>query len=327
MACPSDAQGDHDMSTVDSSSAPGRISFERSDQIKTAIVVAAFVAVFWELLDFVPVGGLGSLVWRWVHESDWSHGPIIPLFSVYLVYLHWDRIKRCPVKYTWVGLILLLGGLGLYLYSLSLLKIGYARPVAMMITLLGVIIFLCGLPVLRYAWLPWLYLFFAIPIPRRIYFMLTDPLQRLAAVVSCSVLEVIPGLTLDREGIKIFPYVNGVSAGELSVTDACSGMRSTMVLCALGVAVAFMSPRPWWHRVVLLGSCVPIATACNAVRVAVTSLLHVYVGPKYATGTYHTALGLAVILLATGIFLGIGWALNHLFVEETGDETAAKRAG
>jgi len=62
----------------------------------------------------------------------------------------------------------------------------------MMISLLGVIVLLCGLPVLRYVWLPWLYLFFAIPLPSRIYVMLTDPLRRMAATVAATVLDVLP---------------------------------------------------------------------------------------------------------------------------------------
>jgi exosortase len=302
------------------------IAFDRPAQIKAAIVAGAFVAAFWQLLGFVPASGLGEIVYRWVHESDWSHGPIIPLFSAYLVYLRWDEIKRSPVQYTWVGLALMLLGLGLYQYSLWGLKIGYARPVAMMICLLGVIIFLCGLPVLRQAWLPWLYLFFAIPIPRRYYFELTDPLQRLAAAVACGVLELVPGLHIERMGIMIHPLYHGQLITPLSVTDACSGMRSTMVLCALGTAVAFMTPRPWWQRVVLLGACVPIATLCNSVRVTTTCALHVFADPKYAEGTYHTALGLLVIVLATLLFLGLSWLLNHLVVEEPETPPAAQES-
>lgn len=303
-----------------------RITFDRQARIKAAVVGAAFVAVFWQLLDFVPNGrfwelhGLGEIVYRWVHESDWSHGPIIPLFSAYLLYLRWDRVKRAPIVHTWVGLVIMLFALALYWYSLWGSTFGYTRPVAMMLCLLGVIVFLCGLPVMRYAWLPWLYLFFAIPIPRRYYFMLTDPLQRLAAQVSCGVLELVPGLHIERLGIMI----NATHAGRvhtLSVSDACSGMRSTMVLCALGTAVAFVSWRPWWHRVILLAACVPIATFCNFIRVTVTSLLHIYADPQYASGTYHTALGLAVIVLATAMFLGLGWLLNNLFIDEPEAET------
>ncbi len=307
----------------------GRITFDRAAQVRAGLVAAGFFAVFWDLLDFIPGGrGLGSLVYTWVNEADWNHGPIIPLFSAYLVYLHWDEVRRCPIRHTWVGLVIMLAGLALYQYSLWGLRFGYAQPLAMMICLLGVIIFLCGLPVMRYAWLPWLYLFFAIPLPKSVYFRLTDPLQRLAATVACGTLGLLPGLRLDRIGTTIHPYLKGSSTplAPLEVTNACSGMRSTMVLCALGVAVAFMAWRPWWHRVILIAACVPIATFCNFLRVTITSILHIYVDPKYATGTYHVALGLLMILLATALFLGIGWVLGNVMIEEPAEEDERERA-
>jgi len=89
-----------------------------------------------------------------------------------------------------------------------------------------------------------------------------------------------------------------------------------VTLCALGVAVACMSDRPLWHRIVLVLACVPIATFCNFIRVTVTCWLHVFVDPKYASGDYHMMLGLVIIVLAFGIFSGIGWILNRLVVDE-----------
>lgn len=301
----------------------GRLSFDRLSQLKTAAIVVAFIAVFWDLLDFLPPN-YGLLTYTWIFEADWSHGPLIPLFSAYLVYAKWDRIRRCPVRHTWPGLILLLAGLGLYLWVLSGgLLFGYARPLAMMITLLGVIIFLCGLPALRYLWLPWLYLFFAIPIPQRIYFALTNPLRRLAATVASTVLNVVPDLHVERVGSNL-EYVYRGASGVIGVADACSGMRSTVTLCALGVAVAFMSERPTWQRVILVLACVPIATFCNFIRVTITCWLHACVDPKYATGQYHMMLGLVVIMFAFGIFSGLGWVLSHLVVEETEAEVGAQ---
>jgi exosortase len=315
------------MSVAKVSSPPAwSITFDRPAQIKAAIVGAAFIAVFWRLLDFIPGAGLGEVVYRWVHESDWSHGPIIPLFSAYLLHLRWDQIKRAPIRHTWVGLVVMIPALALYQASLwGLLPFGYARPLAMMLCLLGVVVFLCGLPVLRYAWLPWLFLFFAIPIPHRYYFLLTDPLQRLAASATCAALELLPALEIERLGTMIHATYRG-QVHSLSVSDACSGMRSTMVLCALGTAVAFVAWRPWWQRLILVASCIPIATFCNFVRVTTTSGLHIFVDPKYASGTYHTALGLLVILLATGMFLGLAWILNNLFLEEAAGQTPGEEA-
>jgi exosortase len=220
------------------------------------------------------------------------------------------------VRLAGLGVPILAGGLGLYLWALSgNLPFGYARPLALMISLLGVIVLLCGLPVLRHVWLPYLYLFFAIPMPSRMYFALTDPLRRMAATVAATVLGLVPGLHVERVGSNL-EYAYGGMSGMIGVADACSGMRSTVTLCALGVAVAFMSERPAWQRVILVLACVPIATFCNFIRVTVTCFVHVFVDPKYATGQYHMMLGLVVIVLAFGIFSGLGRVLSRLVVEE-----------
>ncbi len=292
--------------------------FDRPAQLRTGLLVVAFVAAFWELLDFIPPN-YGMLVYAWVYESDWSHGPLIPLFSVYLVYLKWEQVRRCPIRHAWVGLWILLAGLAVYTWVLSgYLLFAYAKPAAMMLTLLGIIVLLCGVPVLRYVWLPWLYLFFAIPLPSRLYVMLTDPLRRMAATVAATVLDALPGLALEvhRVGSNLEYRYQGTT-GVIGVADACSGMRSTVTLCAIGVAVAFMSERPTWQRIVLVLACVPIATFCNFIRVTVTCWLHVFVDPKYATGQYHMMLGLVVIAFAFAIFSGLGWVLGRLVTEES----------
>ena len=284
--------------------------FDRPAQLRAAVVAAAFASVFYMVFQ--------RLAYQW-RSPDWSHGWLIPLFSLYLVYLRWDRIRYTPVRHTWVGLVLMVASLALYQYSLWVVKIGYLRPFSMLLCLLGVVLFLCGLPILRHIWVPWAYLFFAIPLPKGIYFMLTDPLRRIAASVSAGLLNLIPSLDIERVGSTI-AYLYQGKTGALDVADACSGMRSAMTLFALGVAVAFISDRPTWHRVVLIASCLPIAILANVIRVTITTLLHVFVDPKYAGGTYHTILGLITLMIAFGIFTGLGWVLNNLFVEEPGDE-------
>jgi exosortase/archaeosortase family protein len=102
-------------------------------------------------------------------------------------------------------------------------------------------------------------------------------------------------------------------------------MRSTITLCALGVALTFLSDRPLWQRIIMLLSCVPIAIFSNVVRVTATSLIHIYAGEQYATGNYHTALGLATMFMAFLVFLGIGWVLSRLVVEV--DEEPVEAAG
>ncbi|MBK8914280.1 MAG: exosortase/archaeosortase family protein [Phycisphaerales bacterium] len=295
------------------------LGFDRPAQVRAAIVTAAFVALFWELLGFIPnqlgsAAGTGKLVHMWLTEQDWSHGPLIPAFSAYLVHIHWDRIRRCPIRFAWLGLPILLAGLAMYGASVAtIIPFAFAKPMAMMLTLLGVIVLLCGVPAMAYLWLPWMYLFFAIPMPKRLYFELTTPLRAMVAWVATKVLTFVPDLYIQHHGTVIQYDFKGRS-GEIGVVDACSGMRSLIALCAIGVAVAFMTPRPTWQRLILVASCVPIAIFCNFIRVITTCVLHIFVDSAYAEGSYHTALGLVTLALGFVMFSALGWVLSNLTV-------------
>lgn len=291
-----------------------RISCDLRAQIKGVLIAIAFAYLFRVELN--------GLMYKWYNEADWSHGWAIPLFSGYLVYSRWEQLRRTPIRDAWVGLLIILAGLGTYQYATWGIQIGYIRPASMLLALLGVIITMCGLPAMRYLWVPWLYLFFAIPLPKGVYFQLTDPMRQIAAVAATNVLH-LTGVDIETVGSTIQFWYQG-NFGQLGVADACSGMRSTMTLCALGVAVAFMTPRSVWKRIILLASCVPIAIFANLIRVTVTCILYIFVDKRYADGTYHTLLGLVTMLIAFGIFFGLGWVLDHLVVTAD-DESAATK--
>lgn len=292
-----------------------RITFDDAAKVRVALLVLAFAAVFYNELI--------NLFYEWSTSSDWSHGPIIPLFSIYLIYSRWSRVRKCEVRHNWVGAVLLIGGLLWHQVSIWFYPIGYFKHVAMLVCVLGLFIWQCGLlVVLRHGWVPWLYLFFAIPLPRGVYFALTDPLRQIAAVVATGVLSLFPELHIERIGSTIEYFYNG-QQGNLGVADACSGMRSTITLCALGVAIAFISDRPVWQRAVLVAICVPIAVFSNFIRVTVTCILHIFVDPEYASGNYHMALGLVTLGIAFAIFSGLAWLLNNLVVPAEDEPDAA----
>lgn len=301
------------MSAIAATKPTWTLEFDNRAGVRAAILAAAFVAVFVNVFE--------ALVYEWIHSSDWSHGWIIPVFSGYLVFVHWDRVRSCRPTGTIWGLLLIIGSLALYQLSLWYVVFGYIRPTSMLLCLLGIVVFLFGLPILRYAFIPWLYLFFAVPLPKGIYFSLTDPLRQIAAVVATAVLKLMPNLSIERVGSTI-EYTYGGRSGNLGVADACSGMRSTITLCALGVAVAFLAERPVWQRAIMIAACIPIAVFSNMIRVTVTCLIHIYWDPRYAEGSYHTLLGMVTIAIAFVIFLGLGWLLNNLFVA-VNDEDAA----
>lgn len=284
-----------------------RVEWGTAERAQALVVALAFAAAFYHVL--------WDLYFKWTHDDNWSHGWIVPGFSAYFVYYNWGRIRGTPVRAAWLGLPVMLLGLGLYQYSLWGLRFGYVKPFSMMICLLGVIILLCGVTTLRRVWLAWAFLFFAVPLPQRTYFELTTPLRQLGAHVAAGLLRLFPSVDVEKNGVVLECAYAG-TVHKIGVEDACSGMRSLITLCALGVAMTFMSDRPRWQRVVMVLACVPIAVACNMVRIVATTLVILFVDPRYAEGTYHTALGMGTLALGFALFAALGWTLNNLTVEE-----------
>jgi exosortase len=175
-----------------------------------------------------------------------------------------------------------------------------------------------GWKLIKYTWLPIVYIFFAIPIPTRIYNDLTIPMRAHDAEIAAAVLNLVKGLEANASGVIIDIVYKGVKLEPgLDVAEACSGMRLLMAFLALGVAMAYLHYRLAWQRLVLLASTVPIALFCNIVRVVVTAFIYVLGDPKYAQGIYHDMLGMAMLPLAFGLYGALAWFMSNLVAEET----------
>jgi exosortase len=298
------------------------------------------IAILGGLLGFVFRHELAQLVHLWLTDPNWSHGFLIPLFSLYFLHqkkaeilgleyvddplVQWLRGRRPPrlqpgqTRASYWGLLLLLATLVFYTFNVvSPAGYAYVRLTSVLLATGAVVLFLGGWRLMRYTWLPILFLGFAIPLPRRYYVGLTMPMRHLSAAVATVLLNMINGLDATANGVIIdIVYKGQRLEPALDVAEACSGMRLLMAFLALGVAMAYLHERPAWQRAVLLLSTVPIAVLCNVVRVTVTGFLYVLVGQKYTRGIYHDALGLAMLPLAFGFYWLLAWFMSSLFIEE-----------
>ncbi|MBN2129711.1 MAG: exosortase/archaeosortase family protein [Sedimentisphaerales bacterium] len=301
------------------------------------------IALVGGLLCFLFRPELERIVRLWVTDPSWSHGFLIPLFSLYFVnqrrgdilalryagdpltdLMHARRPGRLlpgQTRPNYLGLVLLLGAMGFYTFNLvSPSGYAYLRALCVVAALGAVVLFLGGWALLRCTWLPIAYLVFAIPLPRRYYVGLTMPLRQIATTVATVLLNLVGGVEATANGVVIDVVYNGQPLEPaLNVAEACSGMRLLMAFLALGVAMAYLHERPIWQRLVLLLSTVPIAVFCNIVRVSATGFIYVLCHPKYTQGIYHDGLGLAMLPLAFALYGFLAWFMSSLFVEEPGD--------
>jgi exosortase len=280
------------------------------------------IVIIGVLFCFLFRNEIESIVSRWLVDSSWSHGFLIPLFSLYFVNQKRDEILRCArndeFKVNYLGLVFLVLGILFYPFNIVHLQYGYLRSVDMIATLGAIVLFLGGWQLVKLTWLPITFLVFAVPLPERFYRELTIPMRQWAAAVASGLLDLVPQLEAMASGVVIDVFYKGRALEPaLDVAEACSGMRLLMAFLALGVAMAYLHYRPLWQRIILLVSTVPIAILCNIVRVTVTGFIYVLVHPKYAQGIYHDMLGLAMLPLAFGLYGVLAWFMSSLFIDES----------
>ncbi len=258
-----------------------------------------------------------SIVHRWLTDGSWSHGFLIPLFSLYFINQAKSEILNLQTRPNYLGLFFLVCGIVFYPFNIVHLQYGYLRPIGMIATLGAIVLFLGGWSLVKYMWLPVGFLVFAVPLPQRYYVGLTMPMRYLAAKVAAALLNLVGQMEAAASGVVINVIYKGQRLEPpLNVAEACSGMRLLMAFLALGVAMAYLHYRPIWQRLVLLASTIPIAILCNIVRVTVTGFIYVLIHPRYAQGIYHDFLGMAMLPLAFGLYGFLAWFMSSLFVEE-----------
>jgi len=275
------------------------------------------IAVLTGLLTLAYGHVLMGMVGKWLHDANWSHGWLVPLFSVFFLVTRRAQLLYCRPRTNWIGGVILVAALTLYFVSAWRLRMGYPQAVSLVVAIFGLTLLMGGWSVVRIAWFPIVFLLLAVPLPQSVYVDLTMPLRKFASQVSAVVMPwFAPGLHAEPQAVVIDYVMPGRGSGQLNVEEACSGMRSIMAFVTLGVAMAYLHERPTWQRIALLASCVPIAVLCNTIRVTITGLMYVYDRQELARGTPHELLGVAMFLVALGMYSALGYALSNFFVEE-----------
>ncbi|HTN75669.1 MAG TPA: exosortase/archaeosortase family protein, partial [Pirellulaceae bacterium] len=133
---------------------------------------------------------LVTLAEVWQREPDYSHGFLVPLVALGLL---WLRRASCPVQsmqWSWWGLLPLAISLALR-YAGATLFIDACDGWALVFWIGGLIWLLGGTPLAWWASPAICFLLFMVPLPFRLEFALSQPLQRLATVGSVWCLQTL----------------------------------------------------------------------------------------------------------------------------------------
>jgi exosortase len=149
--------------------------------------------------------------------------------------------------------------------------------------------------------------------------MISTPMQNLAASSSTVLLQFFGvKMSVSASYLKVTSISGQVYP--IQVAEACSGMRSLMAFVALGVAMAYVEDRPFWQRLIIMVGGVPIALACNILRVAATCTMFVIDKRELGEDFMHNAMGMVLLIPALLLLMLLARLLNSIYVEVDEDE-------
>jgi exosortase len=244
------------------------------------------------VLAYLDMFALISAAWR---EGLYSHGWLVPVFALVLLWMRWEPFGPVPAKERWIGLGILALGLCIRLYAAEYGVNTYDR-LSFMPAIFGVFMLVGGFNIIRWAWPALFFLIFMFPLPNMIERPVLGGLQKVASICSTFVLQTM-GMSAFRQGNLI-----SIPGSELNIAEACAGLRMGTIFPAMAVFMVFIIERPWWDKFVILLSAIPIALLVNIIRITITGLLYWITGPDntIAHKLGHDWAGLFMMPLALG---------------------------
>ncbi|MEM7540200.1 MAG: VPLPA-CTERM-specific exosortase XrtD [Pseudomonadota bacterium] len=258
-------------------------------QVQWLVMAVAAAVIYWLFRD-----GIDLMVAWWGDKEEYSHGYMIPLISGYLIWQRSDELRGISFNGSWLGVLIAI--LGLCLLVLGELSTIYTIiQYAFLVTLYGVALAFLGWRAFKVVAMPLFILFFMVPLPNFIYNNLSAELQLISSQLGVLVIRAFD--------ISVFLQGNVIDLGsyQLQVVEACNGLRYLFPLMTLGFIVAYFFKAPFWKRLVLFLSTIPITVLMNSFRIGVIGVLVEHWGESMAEGFLHDFEGWVVFMACFGV--------------------------
>ncbi|MCB6180111.1 VPLPA-CTERM-specific exosortase XrtD [Rhodobacter sp. Har01] len=263
------------------------------------LLVVSAIPVFWI--------GMVSLGQAWT-TAEYSHGPLIPLISLYLFLRELRRTPPAPPGTPAdrrPGVALILAGLVLGILG-NLVRIPDIVAYAIIVWVGGVMLTGFGWAQGRRHFLPVIHLVFMLPLPNFVYWKLSIFLQGISSELGVWFVQLA--------GVPVFLEGNVIDLGvyKLQVAEACSGLRYLFPILSFSYLFAILYRGPMWHKAVLLLMAAPLTVFMNSFRIGVIGIMVNSYGIEQAEGFLHFFEGWVIFLGCVAILFGMAVLLQRM---------------
>lgn len=251
-----------------------------------------------------------ELVSDWEKDPNYSHGFLVPLVSLFLIWKRRKDLGQIQARISPLGLWVISAGLFLFIVGTAGAEYFSVR-LSFVVLLFGLIWYFGSSQMGRVLAFPVWYLVLAIPIPYVIYYALAFPLQLWASKATVFLLHLIGMPSLRQGNIIHLPNYS------LEVAEACSGLRSLVSLMALSAVYAYLTQKNKVKKFILFISAIPIALVANIFRILMTAIGAYLISPKVAEDFLHELSGLVVFAVSFICLFIFGAILKGIGTKKT----------
>src|SRR5262245_40332348 len=270
----------------------------RQRSLETALAAAALIIA--AVIAFN--GAVAEAGKRWSLQEEYSHGFLMPIVTAWLLWTRRAALAASVGFPSWLGLAAVTLALLLHVMG-ELSALSILSQIALILTLLGIVLSVGGTPLLRLTLIPISFLGFAIPLPYFLDSVLSWRLQLLSSELGVTFIRALQ--------IPVFLDGNVIDLGhfKLQVVEACSGLRYLYPLLSLGFLVAWVFQAPFWQRVLVFLSTIPITIVMNSARLVLVAVLVDRWGTEQAEGMLHYFEGWIIFLACAGLLAAEAYLL------------------
>jgi len=263
------------------------------------ILLAAFARPLLALMNYAAGSELHSYIL------------LVPLVSVYLLYLRRNQLSKNYTIDLPLAIVFLAAGLGVMAFtysSIGLAPAGNAHLVLLTLSFLCCLtaggFFFFGRNWMRAAAFPISYLIFMLPMPDAMADML-ETASKYASAEVANLFFHLSGTPFIRA--DLFFQLPNIT---IEVTQECSGIRSSWVLLMTSILAANLFLKTPWRRLALVAFVIPLGILRNGFRILVIGLLCVNAGPQMIHSLIHRRGGPLFFMLSLIPFFLVLWWLR-----------------